>query len=118
MAVPSGRRQRGLFAGRLPAYRQICSRASSLIAVRAGSSPRRPPGAGRTTRPLPSPHMRRFVLPGLIAAAAVALLALLTFGVSQQTDTSSIDSLVSHGKYPMAPNSRALLPVLGRSGKE
>jgi len=62
--------------------------------------------------------MRRFVLPGLIAAAAVALLALLTFGVSQQTDTSSIDSLVSHGKYPVAPNSRVLLPLLGRSGRE
>jgi cytochrome c biogenesis protein CcmG/thiol:disulfide interchange protein DsbE len=62
--------------------------------------------------------MRRFVLPGLIAAAAVALLALLTFGVSQQTDTSSIDSLVATGKFPMAPNSRVMLPVLGRSGKE
>jgi cytochrome c biogenesis protein CcmG, thiol:disulfide interchange protein DsbE len=62
--------------------------------------------------------MRRFVLPGLIVAAAVALLALLTFGVSQQTDTSSIDSQVSHGKYPVAPNSRLQLPMLGSSGRE
>jgi cytochrome c biogenesis protein CcmG, thiol:disulfide interchange protein DsbE len=60
--------------------------------------------------------MRRFVLPGLIAVAAVALLALLTFGVSKQTDTSSIDALVAKGKYPPAPNARLALPLLGRSG--
>jgi cytochrome c biogenesis protein CcmG/thiol:disulfide interchange protein DsbE len=62
--------------------------------------------------------MRRFVLPGLIAVAAVALLALLTFGVSKQTDTSSIDSLVQHGTFPVAPNSRLALPVLGASTRE
>jgi len=61
--------------------------------------------------------MRRFILPGLIAAAAVALLALLTFGVSQQNDTSSIDALVHQGKFPVAPNSRQALPLLGKSGK-
>ena len=60
--------------------------------------------------------MRRFLLPGLIAVAAVALLALLTFGVSKQTDTSSIDALVQRGKYPVAPNSHMALPVLGSSG--
>lgn len=59
--------------------------------------------------------MRRFILPGLIAAAAVALLALLTFGVSKQTDTSSIDSQVAHGTFPPAPASRHALPVLGSS---
>jgi cytochrome c biogenesis protein CcmG/thiol:disulfide interchange protein DsbE len=62
--------------------------------------------------------VRRFVIPGFIIAAAVALLALLTFGVSQQTDTSSIDSLVQHGKYPVAPNSRLALPLLGASRTE
>src|SRR5437899_518688 len=61
--------------------------------------------------------MRRFVLPGLIAAAALALLALLTFGVSHQTDTSSIDAQVAHGKYPAAPDSHVSLPVLGRGTK-
>jgi cytochrome c biogenesis protein CcmG, thiol:disulfide interchange protein DsbE len=59
--------------------------------------------------------MRRFILPGLIAVAAVALLALLTFGVSKQTDTSSIDAQVAHGKFPMAPDSGHSLPVLGSS---
>jgi cytochrome c biogenesis protein CcmG/thiol:disulfide interchange protein DsbE len=59
--------------------------------------------------------MRRFILPGLVVASAVALLALLTFGVSNQNDTSSIDSLVAHGKFPAAPNARQPLPVLGKS---
>jgi cytochrome c biogenesis protein CcmG/thiol:disulfide interchange protein DsbE len=57
--------------------------------------------------------MRRFILPGLIAVAAVALLALLTFGVSQQNDTSSIDAQVAHGTFPLAPDARHALPVLG-----
>ena len=61
--------------------------------------------------------MRRFLLPGLIAVAAVALLALLTFGVSKQNDTSSIDALVQQGKFPVAPNARMALPVLGGAGK-
>jgi cytochrome c biogenesis protein CcmG/thiol:disulfide interchange protein DsbE len=61
--------------------------------------------------------MRRFILPGLVAAAAVALLALLTFGVSKQNDSSSIDSQVAHGKFPAAPNARQALPLLGTNGK-
>jgi cytochrome c biogenesis protein CcmG/thiol:disulfide interchange protein DsbE len=60
--------------------------------------------------------MRRFVLPGLIAAAAAALLALLTFGVSKQSDNSSIDAQVAHGTFPMAPSSHQSLPLLGKSG--
>ncbi len=61
--------------------------------------------------------MRRFILPGLVAAAAVALLALLTFGVSNQNDTSSIDSQVAHGTFPVAPNARQALPLLGTGEK-
>jgi len=61
--------------------------------------------------------MRRFILPGLVAAAAVALLALLTFGVSKQDDTSSIDSQVAHGKFPKAPNAQQALPMLGSNQK-
>ncbi|HTU95291.1 MAG TPA: TlpA disulfide reductase family protein [Solirubrobacteraceae bacterium] len=61
--------------------------------------------------------MRRFVLPGLIAAAAVALLALLTFGVSNNADSSSIDSQVARGQFPAAPNAHQALPVLGSSNK-
>jgi cytochrome c biogenesis protein CcmG/thiol:disulfide interchange protein DsbE len=61
--------------------------------------------------------MRRFVLPGLIALAAIGLLALLTFGISKQTDTSSIDAQVARGTFPVAPNSRMALPLLGTGRK-
>jgi cytochrome c biogenesis protein CcmG, thiol:disulfide interchange protein DsbE len=57
--------------------------------------------------------MRRFVLPGLIALAAVGLLALLTFGVSHQTSTSSIDAQVAKGQFPVAPESTMALPLIG-----
>ncbi|HYZ80598.1 MAG TPA: TlpA disulfide reductase family protein [Solirubrobacteraceae bacterium] len=60
--------------------------------------------------------MRRFLLPGLVTAAAVALLALLTFGVSKRNDTSSIDAQVQQGKFPVAPSADQALPVLGKSG--
>ena len=61
--------------------------------------------------------MRRFVLPGLIVVAAVGLLALLTFGVSSQTDTSSIDAQVARGHYPLAPNADMSMPLLGSDAK-
>ena len=60
--------------------------------------------------------MRRFLLPGLVTAAAVALLALLAFGVSNQGTDSSIDSAVARGHRPPAPSSRVALPRLGASG--
>jgi cytochrome c biogenesis protein CcmG/thiol:disulfide interchange protein DsbE len=59
--------------------------------------------------------MRRFVLPGVIVAAAIAVLALLTFGVSNHADTASIDAQVATHKYPVAPNAHLALPVLGSS---
>jgi cytochrome c biogenesis protein CcmG/thiol:disulfide interchange protein DsbE len=57
--------------------------------------------------------MRRFILPGLIVIAAVALLALLTFGVSGQTAGSSIDAKVARGSFPAAPSATMALPLLG-----
>ncbi|HET8979758.1 MAG TPA: TlpA disulfide reductase family protein [Solirubrobacteraceae bacterium] len=60
--------------------------------------------------------MRRFVLPGVIAAAAVAVLVLLVFGVSSHTDTASIDAQVASHRYPVAPDAHLALPVLGSSG--
>ena len=57
--------------------------------------------------------MRKFVLPGVIAVAAVAALALLAFGVSRNNDTSSIDSKVAAGHYPLPPNYRTSLQLLG-----
>jgi cytochrome c biogenesis protein CcmG/thiol:disulfide interchange protein DsbE len=57
------------------------------------------------------------MLPGLIALAAVGVLALLAFGVSEQNDTSSIDAQVARGRFPMAPSQTQALPVLGSSAK-
>lgn len=62
--------------------------------------------------------MRRFVIPGVIVAAAIAVLVLLTFGVSNHTDTASIDARVASHKYPLAPNAHLALPVLGKSGTQ
>jgi cytochrome c biogenesis protein CcmG, thiol:disulfide interchange protein DsbE len=60
--------------------------------------------------------MRRFVVPGLIVAAAVGLLALLAFGVSNQGINSSLDNALSRGVKPRSPNANMALPVLGASG--
>lgn len=62
--------------------------------------------------------MRRFVVPGLVAVAAVALLALLAFGVADQGTSSSIDNAVAKGRYPVAPNLHLPLPVLGSSTQQ
>jgi cytochrome c biogenesis protein CcmG/thiol:disulfide interchange protein DsbE len=59
--------------------------------------------------------MRKFVIPGLIVAAAVALLALLTYGVTNHADTASIDAQVARGADPLTPSYRAELPMLGSS---
>jgi cytochrome c biogenesis protein CcmG/thiol:disulfide interchange protein DsbE len=61
--------------------------------------------------------MRRFVLPGLVVAAAVALLALLTFGVTGRGDTTSIDVRVAKGTFPAAPSADLKLPLLGSDRK-
>lgn len=59
--------------------------------------------------------MRKFVIPGMVVAAAVALLVLLVYGVSNHTDTASIDAKVASGHYPVAPGYRTELPMLGTS---
>ena len=60
--------------------------------------------------------MRRFLLPGLVSLAALALLGLLAFGVAAQGTDSSIEAQVSQGKRPQLPNADSRLPVLGGSG--
>jgi cytochrome c biogenesis protein CcmG/thiol:disulfide interchange protein DsbE len=61
--------------------------------------------------------MRRFILPGVIVAAAGGLLALLAFGVAGQGQNSSIDAAVHRGIRPVAPSSNVALPLLGSSRK-
>jgi cytochrome c biogenesis protein CcmG/thiol:disulfide interchange protein DsbE len=62
--------------------------------------------------------MRRFLMPGLITLAAVALLAVLASGVADQGTSSSIDAQVARGHYPVAPGLHQQLPLLGVRGKE
>lgn len=69
-------------------------------------------------RELPSVGMRRFMVPGLITCAAVALLVVLATGVASQGSSSSLDAQVARGRYPVAPGLHASLPLLSASGKE
>jgi cytochrome c biogenesis protein CcmG/thiol:disulfide interchange protein DsbE len=60
--------------------------------------------------------MRRYLLPSLVAAAAVALVALLAFGISSQSLNGTLDQAIRDGHPRMAPDANIALPVLG-SGK-
>jgi cytochrome c biogenesis protein CcmG/thiol:disulfide interchange protein DsbE len=62
--------------------------------------------------------MRRYLIPGLVVAAAVALLALLAFAISNQGTNSSIDASVARGIHPAIPDAHMALPVLGSSRSE
>lgn len=62
--------------------------------------------------------MRRFLIPVLAVGTAVALLALLVFGISSQGLNKSIDSAVARGIHPQLPDAHLALPVLGSSKTE
>jgi cytochrome c biogenesis protein CcmG, thiol:disulfide interchange protein DsbE len=58
--------------------------------------------------------MRRIAVPSAVAVLAVALVALLVFGVLQTTDDTSIDQAVARGERPPAHD--ASLPLLDGGG--
>lgn len=62
--------------------------------------------------------MRRFLIPGIAFAVAVALLALLAFGVNSQGENTSLDSQLAHGVRPTPPGYSMALPVLGSTKHE
>jgi cytochrome c biogenesis protein CcmG, thiol:disulfide interchange protein DsbE len=62
--------------------------------------------------------MRRLLVPSLVLLAAVALLALLGFGVANQGTSSSIDAQVAAGHFPRAPSATLPLPRLGAAGTQ
>jgi cytochrome c biogenesis protein CcmG/thiol:disulfide interchange protein DsbE len=62
--------------------------------------------------------MRRFLLPGLVLAAAAALIALLAFGVAGQGASTSIDAALARGTRPPVPDAGMPLPVLGSGRTE
>jgi cytochrome c biogenesis protein CcmG/thiol:disulfide interchange protein DsbE len=53
-----------------------------------------------------------------VIAAAIALLALLAFGITTQGTNNSIDDAVARGIHPALPDARMPLPVLGSSRSE
>jgi cytochrome c biogenesis protein CcmG/thiol:disulfide interchange protein DsbE len=62
--------------------------------------------------------MRRWLLPSSAIIIAAALIALLVFGISNQSANSSIDVAVARGHQPVAPDLRTALPVLGSARRE
>jgi cytochrome c biogenesis protein CcmG/thiol:disulfide interchange protein DsbE len=63
-------------------------------------------------------RMRRFSIPGVVALVAVALLALLIFGVARNSPNTSLDAQLAQGDHPVAPAANVTLPILGRAGTE
>ncbi len=61
--------------------------------------------------------VRRFGLPLLISLAAAGLLALLVYGVTNQSANRTLDEQVAHGEHPAAPDASRALPRLGAAGK-
>jgi cytochrome c biogenesis protein CcmG/thiol:disulfide interchange protein DsbE len=57
--------------------------------------------------------MRRFAVPGAVSLAAAGLIALLVFAIANQGTNNSIDSQLSRGVRPPAPDAHAVLPGLG-----
>jgi cytochrome c biogenesis protein CcmG, thiol:disulfide interchange protein DsbE len=57
------------------------------------------------------------MIPGVVVVAAVALLALLAFGISSQAANSSIDGDLARGIDPAAPSATLQLPMLGAPGR-
>jgi cytochrome c biogenesis protein CcmG/thiol:disulfide interchange protein DsbE len=62
--------------------------------------------------------LRRFLIPSIVVAVAVGLLALLAFGINSQGVNTSIDNAVARGLHPPLPNASTPLPVLGSSRSE
>ena len=57
--------------------------------------------------------MRRYLLPSVVSVVAVALLAVLAFGVAKSGPGNALAARVSSGQTPPAPNDRMRLQVLG-----
>ncbi len=58
--------------------------------------------------------MKRFLVPVLAGAAALALVVLLAYGLTTRSEDTSIDEAVARGERPVAASRP--LPVLGGSG--
>lgn len=62
--------------------------------------------------------MKRSSIPTVVLLSALALVALLVYGVVQQGDKRSIDQAVSRGERPTAPAADLVRPRLGAPGQQ
>jgi cytochrome c biogenesis protein CcmG/thiol:disulfide interchange protein DsbE len=62
------------------------------------------------------PSVRRLLLPTSVVIAALALVALLAFGVAGQASNTSIDGALAKGTRPSPPQATRALPRLGAAG--
>ncbi len=62
--------------------------------------------------------VRRFALPLVISLAAAGLLALLVYGVTNQSASRTLDEQVAHNEQPAAPDATVRLPRLGEPGTD
>lgn len=60
--------------------------------------------------------MRRIAAPTAVAVLALALVALLVFGVLQTSDDTTLDQAVARGERPAAPGLDQQLPLLDGDG--
>jgi cytochrome c biogenesis protein CcmG, thiol:disulfide interchange protein DsbE len=73
-------------------------------------------GSDLTPLRLPLGAVKRRALPILASVAGACVVALLAYGVSAQSPNRTLDELVAHRQWPLAPEARRSLPVLGRPG--
>ena len=62
--------------------------------------------------------MRRYLVPSVVSAVVVALLAVLAFGVSVNGAGNALAARVARGQRPPAPNDTVRLQLLGSSRRE
>jgi cytochrome c biogenesis protein CcmG, thiol:disulfide interchange protein DsbE len=62
--------------------------------------------------------MKRSAIPTAVLVFAVAIVALLVYGVVQKGDNRTLDDKVKQGDRPTAPDETRALPVLGNDAKQ
>jgi cytochrome c biogenesis protein CcmG/thiol:disulfide interchange protein DsbE len=61
--------------------------------------------------------MRRLTLPAVVTCLAIALIAVLAYGVNSSGENTSIDSQIAAGHPPLAPSPNDALRLLGGSSR-
>jgi cytochrome c biogenesis protein CcmG, thiol:disulfide interchange protein DsbE len=87
-------------------------RKAAEVGNRGWPRPRLP----RLARALPFSAVRLRPVPIIVTLAGAALIGLLVYGISTQSASRTLDTLVHDGRHPRAPDAGRVLPVLGGNG--